>query len=81
MKFTRVNLSLANKVHDSVLVDGSIEYEFQKRTVQVDKEEILAYLRVDAYVNGEWDLNLSKSYEPGEDLNDKNAAWLKLINM
>lgn len=81
MKFTRVNLSLANKVHDSVLVDGSIEYEFQKRTAQVDNEEILAFLKVDAYVDGEWSLNLSKSYEPGEALNDKNAAWLKLINM
>ena len=79
MKSLKINLDVASKLHDKAIKQGNVEYEFQKYSVFRNNEEILAYLKVDAYVNDEWDFNKSGRYEANEIVNSSSEQWVELI--
>ena len=80
---TRVNLELAQKLDKTSVVDPKTQtkYYFNAVTAKAGQKTILIELNVDAYdKDGEWSLDDSCSYSPGDKLyGETNDLWLPLI--
>lgn len=79
MEKLEITTETALLLNGRVLEDDNIEYYISTSTYKQKGKRVLAEMIVDAYVDGEWELELSYAYHIGDIAKADEDEWLKLI--
>lgn len=79
MEKLKLTTEAALLLNERILENGNIKYVINTSTYRVDGKRVLAEMVVDAYVDDEWEHELSCVYQLGDKITAENDSWLKLI--
>lgn len=74
-----LNTEKALLLDEKTLEEGNIKYHVSTSTIKVNGERVLEQMTVDAFIDGEWEHELSCVYENGDVIEAQYDEWLKLI--
>ena len=72
MKLTK---EIALWYKDKVIEIGNLSFEFSVEGPKLYGELLVAALTIDAFENGEWDHELSNTYQLGDIINPEHEPW------
>lgn len=79
MKNLIITTRTALLLNERELVNENVKYQINTSTFKKNDKTILAEMSVDAYIDGQWDPNLSRCYQLGDKLDFDCDEWLALI--
>lgn len=79
MEKLKITTETALLLNERVLTDDNVEYHISTSTYKQKGKRVLAEMVVDAYVDGEWEHELSCAYHIGDIAKAEEDKWLKLI--